>query len=402
MIRYYPLLRALNRHETEYAKQLGDEMIASDTPMDMRTYNAYLHVCVRHRTPAATHDAQRAFERIKAAGLTPDILTYTNLIKACGQVGDVTTCDTLLNEMLASGLPLTQEALSNVFPVVPPEVSFKILTALKNAGITPDVIAYNMLLKRADPESAQQVLQLMEEDKVQKDAVTYNTLMGVYGKNRSTQKCKELLQEMNEKGIAADVWAYNAMIPALDIEQPADALEWLREVRARGCQPDEVTYNSLFTNLLRKTKKSFVPLWEDMVKHEVRPSVYTYNLHVKARGQAGEVEECEPLLREMRTKDLLPDVVTYTTCFDFITDSAALRRLFQEMVARDIAPGVPSYVSLLRQCARNGDHAWAEELLEDAQKRGLASAEAVQELKKLSKEPEGPIQVPEKLQEMYK
>jgi pentatricopeptide repeat protein len=242
----------------------------------------------------------------------------------------------------------------------------------------------------------------MDEDKVQKDAVTYNTLIGVYGKTRNTVKCKELLQEMSEKGIAADVWAYNAMIPALDIEQPADALEWLREVRANGCQTDEVTYNSLFTNLLRKTKKSFVPLWEDMMKHEVRPSVYTYNLYVKARGQAGEVDACEPLLREMRAKDLHPDVVTYTTCFDFISDSATLHKLFDEMLAQGVTPGVPSYVSLLRQCARNGDHAWAEELLADAKKRGLISEDAVQELLKLSKETDGHMEVPEKLVEMYK
>jgi pentatricopeptide repeat protein len=376
-------------------------MMASNLTMDMRTYNAYLHVCVRHRTPAATHDALRAFERIKAVGLTPDLLTYSNLLKACGQVGDVATCETLLQEMIASKLPLTQEALSNVFSVVPPEVSFKVLDALKNAGIKPDVVAYNMLLKRADPEHAAQVLQMMEEGKVEKDAVTYNTLIGVYGRSRSLQKCKELLKEMTDKGITADVWAYNAMIPALDVEQPADAIEWLREMISRDCQPDEVTYNSLFTHLLRKSKKSFVPLWEDMMKHEIKPSVYTYNLYVKARGQAGEVDACEPLLREMRTKDLQPDVVTYTTCFDFISDSVTLHRLFDEMLAQGVAPGIPSYVSLLRQCARNGDQEWAATLLQDAKKRGLISESVVRELTKTAHGPDGAMLVPEKLHEMY-
>lgn len=354
--RYYPLLRALNRHDTHLAKKLGDDMLRSGAPIDVRTLNAYLHVCVREANPSATQDALNAFNRFKNSGLTPDLLSYLNLLKACGRVGDVATCYQLMEELQTSGLQITftPEAFSSVFSVVPTEVGFKILEMFKKAGVKPDVVMYNMILKRADIDTASQVREKMNEDEIEPDLVTYNTLMGVYARTRNLEKCQELLQEMDKKSIVPDVWAFNSMIPALAHDQPTTAVAWLQQMRDRGVSPDEVTYNALFANLLRRTKESFVPLWEDMNKNGVKPSVYTFNLYVKARGQAGEAWACEEILNEMRARELEPDVVTYTTCFDYITDEVVLHRLLEQMNSQGVAPGIPTYVSLLRQCARAG------------------------------------------------
>jgi len=117
---------------------------------------------------------------------------------------------------------------------------------------------------------------------------------------------------------------------------------------------------------LRDTERSF-----NQVKD---PNVIPFNLRLKKFAKARNWKAALECIKEIHSRGLRPDEISYATAIDACSKSFKSReaiKLFQEMQYLGIRPNVPIYNAVMNACAR--DHQWKQSLsfLSDMRNNGI-------------------------------
>jgi tetratricopeptide (TPR) repeat protein len=222
---------------------------------------------------AQTYDeALVTLDQMKAAGLLPDVVTYSTLIN--------------LAKDYAEGK--------------------KLLKQMRKDRVPPNVVTYNTLINLAkDYATGEKLLKQMREDGVPPNVVTYNTLINL-AKDYATGE--KLLKQMREDGVPPNVVTYNTLINLAKDYATGEKL--LKQMREDDLLPDVFTYNTLIN--LAKDYATGEKLLIQMRADGVPPDVVTYSTLINL---AKDYATGEKLLIQMRTDGVPPNVVTYTTLF---------------------------------------------------------------------------------------
>lgn len=98
------------------------------------------------------------------------------------------------------------------------------------------------------------------------------------------------------------------------------------------------------------------------------PNVYTFTNMVNACVRCGELDRAKKLVYEdMPQHNISPNAITYTAllkgiCSDEATTSGIVRSVLSEMCAKQIAPNLRTFNTILRGCVRTGDADFAVEM----------------------------------------
>jgi len=259
-----------------------------------------------NRLMASLPDYSSALEILKsiqAAGLDPDVVTYSTLIN---KAPDYDTAKAWVDTM-------------------------------QKEGIQPNVVTYSMLIDKApDYDTAKAWVDTMRKEGIQPNVVTYNTLIN---KAPDYDTAKAWVDTMREEGIQPDVVTYNTLINKAPDYDTAKA--WVDTMQEEGIQPNVVTYNTLINKAPDyDTAKAWV---DTMQKEGIQPNVVTYNTLID---KAPDYDTAKAWVDTMQKEGIQPDVVTYNTLFSKDLSRKSADDILEWYLAQKYHPDEPTQAAI--------------------------------------------------------
>ena len=300
---------------------------------DAVTYRTMIDAYARAKRP---DDAQAVLERMRTeAGLGPDRVASTALMKAHVEAGDVDAAERCLEELL--------EAADEVMERT------RVLVA-KAAAQSEDGEAPKALLgeraaayRRARP-----------------DATCWNTLIRGYARTLRWRAAADCLQRMRDAGCPPDLVSYtNVATACLRADRPKEALRRLDELERARAAAVAVTGPG------------------GRAARRLRPNVVAYTIGCLAHAKTGDLVGALLVLRKMRDAGVAPNERTCAAvlecCLKAGRPSSAMG-LVEEMRASGVREDVVTSTLLLRCHLAAGEPAQASRLLDEMEASAVDGA----------------------------
>eukprot|EP00435_Cladocopium_sp_Y103_P010400 s439_g2.t1 len=210
-------------------------------------------------------NCDQVFKSMQRFNVQPNQITYTALLRARLEAGDLAAAERLESHLNLVGYTLLIDAYARLGKCVRAEETFEALT---QRGLTPNLATYTALMKAyakaQHPDKAEEVLDRLKAEGLEPNALSYLTLINAHSKEGDLRRAEELYSEQGPSLASA-----TAMISAYGrAKDAAKAQEVFDQLRAQSIRPDAVCVRQLLQAfprgyllrvlLLHKTK--YVPL----------------------------------------------------------------------------------------------------------------------------------------------
>jgi pentatricopeptide repeat protein len=313
---------------------------------DRYSFNSAMSACIRGRLWA---DVLSIVERMKAATVEPDKITYTNLVK----------CQAELRQWRGA---------------------LDVLTEMRARGVNGDVICYNAAIsacaKCGRPAEAEQLLADMKLAKIVPDAYTYNSLISAYAQAANWKKAIVTLETMREKKMRTSVLSYSTAMYACERGlQWERALELLMRMESEGLLPGTYAYNIAASACAKcgKTDRALLVL-EEMRSKGLEMDTMSYGISMFTHGRVGAWAACLELLREMRARSVRRDWYSYHNTLVALGKAQQYQtavNIFESMKADGVKPDLSCFNTMMRMCERGGMWQEALQYLSDMTSHGV-------------------------------
>jgi pentatricopeptide repeat protein len=241
----------------------GEMKVRGLTPT-VSSYNTLMNYYKNH-TPHETTKLVRLFEEIERLGLVPDVRTYTILITAFGQKGDLRS----MNEFFLK---------------------------MKKAGIAPTLPTYVAIMDAYGAlgqfDKMQQLFVLVQQEGIPLHIKLFNSMMASYALHTRLSKIKETFELLKEHQLSPNVATFNALFKAFGAKGRVQLMmEYFEKMNQYGrLQPDEDSFTYLLEALARKP--SAIHHLEQIIMvlkstTAVKPTTAIYNAILEGYRKAG-------------------------------------------------------------------------------------------------------------------
>ncbi|XP_019184437.1 PREDICTED: pentatricopeptide repeat-containing protein At1g02060, chloroplastic isoform X2 [Ipomoea nil] len=188
------------------------------------------------------------------------------------------------------------------------------------------------------------------------EARFFNSLIKNYAVAGLFQESLKLFTSMKVIGISPSVVTFNTLFSILMKRGRTGMVYELFDemLKTFGVKPDLYTFNILIRGCcMNSMVDQGFRFFKEMEKHECEPDVITYNTIVDGLCRAGKVEIAHNVVKGMLKKgsDLSPNVVTYTTLVRGYCEKQKVEEalnVFKEMVDRGPEPNSVTYNTLIQ------------------------------------------------------
>ncbi|KAG0592861.1 hypothetical protein KC19_1G285800 [Ceratodon purpureus] len=254
---------------------------------------------------------------------------------------------------------------------------------VRRSGARPDTSLYNALItaylfSKDKGRGFEKALKLFEEmkkkTKCQPNLVTYNILLRASAQACDVARVEGLFKEMEAARIYPDNVSYNGVIGAYgkagDYVQMEKTLFVMR--MQKHIKPDNVTSNTLIESYGRG--KDFVKM-EQVLKSmsssqsRHKPDLKTYNIVMSNYARVGEVEKMEWSLERMEAANYTPNLRSYEILMTGYGDVGAftkMRACFYQLLEAGIQPQLSTLNTMISAYCQHNLFEEAEELLSNA------------------------------------
>jgi len=329
------------------------------------------------------------FKRIEEAKLEPDLGSYNAVLASCAEAGDRDAASRWLNDISAAALQPDIRSYTIAIAACAGTIgsgdalqkAFDLFSEMGQAGINPDIDAYNALLKcyaKKDKtkDAVDWMLESMRHDSVAPDGFSYAALMQCRVANGDVDGAIACLGDMTDFSVRPDRFCWNLCIDACtQVGRMRDAEKLLERLRQDGEKPDETTFASLITGFAKNgLKEEAIATIDKMEAEPLQPSAVHFAAAMHACSNARDLAGAESLLDRMETAQVAPDIVVLNELVHASVASGRLDRAM-EMFARirefGLVPSVVTMNILISSHAKSGDIEGAEKLLGVMRNEGL-------------------------------
>ncbi|KAJ3491049.1 hypothetical protein NLI96_g974 [Meripilus lineatus] len=253
------------------------------------------------------------------------------------------------------------------------------------------LIVYNTvlhgLLFHQDVDAAKQVLEDMQKRGPKPDIVSFNTFMRYYGRKSEMRAFAEVLKMVDAANLSGDEFTFSTLLTTL-LKVRKDATEIMFGLmRKQGIQPNVTMYTSIIGHQVKQpTVKDLQAALEILEKMEhdeseaVRPNEITYTtfltgiLRATWMDSAVAEEWIKDITEKMKTRNITPKRPTYHILIRASLDNPESRGIqnalyyYRDMVQSKVTPGQGTWYILLSGLIARGEWALANELLGDMAK----------------------------------
>jgi len=208
---------------------------------------------------------------------------------------------------------------------------------------------------------------------------SHHTIMNIAAGRRDTAKLKEAYNRLHKSRFPPLLTTYKIYINALvEVGYVQDVESAIRDMEAREIKPDVFLLRSIMRMYAAKRSvKGVKACYNKMLLLGLKPDRTSYNMYINTIGRQESVEEAETAFKTMnasRNASIRPDVVTYNTIIRLQARNGRLdkaKQLYQEMIARRVAPNDVTFTILLNALCKGGDVRSATAAFDEMQKRGV-------------------------------
>ncbi|XP_073148972.1 pentatricopeptide repeat-containing protein At5g48730, chloroplastic [Henckelia pumila] len=308
--------------QPEKAHTLFQAMLNEGCVMDREAFTALLSAYSRS---GLFKKAFSILEQMKNThDCSPDVFTYSILIKSCLQVHDFCKVKLLLSDMEVEGIKpntITYNTLIDAYGKSKKfaEMESLLTQMLRQQECEPDVWTMNSTL-RAFGGSGQ--IEMMEKcyEKFQSAGIepnikTFNILLDSYGKTGNYDKMGAVMEYMQIYHFSWTLVTYNIIIDAFGKAGDIKQMEFLfRLMQSERIKPNCVTLCSLVRAYgLTGNAEKIAAVLRFVENSDVTLDTVFFNCLVDAYGMMGCLAEMKDVLEMMRRRGCIPDKITYRT-----------------------------------------------------------------------------------------
>eukprot|EP01067_Filipodium_phascolosomae_P001540 Filipodium_phascolosomae@DN2007_c0_g1_i1.p1 len=218
-VMYSTLIKGFaQQKQTDKAISLYERMVANKVACNAVTFNSLIDGCAR--VGAMDKACELLEEMTKRAGLSPDLITYSTIIKGYCMQGDI-------------------------------EHSMILFDAMRRRKIEPDAILYNSLLdgsariQRVD--LCEKLLRDMKVHGILPSNFTLTILVKLFGKMKDLEKAFSVVEDLpNKHEFEINAHVYTCLMSACNANGKTNrALEVFDKMKSRGVVPDSKTFGTL-------------------------------------------------------------------------------------------------------------------------------------------------------------
>jgi pentatricopeptide repeat domain-containing protein 1 len=173
-----------------------------------------------------------------------------------------------------------------------------------------------------DLKRAMQLLDMLREDGLEPNVITYGTLMTACERCESMAGVSRVFRFMREDGIEPNEIVYGAALSACRKAGEAErAFLLLRKMMRDGLEPNVATFNTVLMaqteakNRSAKNIERAVLVYKSLASSDYTagsPNRQTYTILIRALAGNMQPRDAETMIRRMREDGLVPDVDLYT------------------------------------------------------------------------------------------
>jgi pentatricopeptide repeat protein len=294
--------------------------------IDILAINVVIGFC------AEMGDVERAENVLDMAiniGLTPDIFSITNLIKAFIRAGDLKGAHKVLDSMYEKYRVHPDTPIFNILidgcAVFRDKDRAISLLGLMNAKykLKPDLFSMNTAINACaqvgDTVGAFKLFNIMTERlNLKPDEFTFGSLINACAESSNSKASLALLKEIQRLELKSSVEIYNQAIKASSkAGDDAGSMDLFRSIQENKIDPNEITMTSLISSYARKGDfESANKLFSLMIsKLKIKPNIISFNVLINAHAQAGNIEGAFQVYELMMSSDfsIEPDIVTLSS-----------------------------------------------------------------------------------------
>lgn len=354
--------------------------------MNVYDYTRSIDACVKQRDLSG---AWKWFDRMKAEGVTPNIVTYGAMMNGCSKVRDMGRVLALWDEMIGARLTPNVRVFNIVLGACAihadvPRAMNLFERMKRHFNLEPDLFTYNTLLnvcaKARDLATAVAIVDELTDAGLKGNAVTFSILLDCYAQTTTPDNgegrlrdCLRLVEIMKRDGLSPDTWVYNNLIKVCQrAGLMKKALEIAQDMRNEQINFEISTYTSLIDGLSKAsdfTKDEIEHLsngWlDEMEERRIVPNVTTYTALLNLCIALGDLERAKTYFDGMKRDRIKPNNISYgalVKCYEKLGDPSKKPEYldscfepFKEMERKNIRPDRAVYTSLLNACANAGD-----------------------------------------------
>ena len=398
------------------------------------TYNTIIDLCV---TIGAAKNSWDYFMEMKEKGVTPDLFTYSILVKGLKETPATNKQNfdlifTSVEQYIKAHKGELDEILFN--SLIDTAVYYKdfskinsILEHMKEQDIKPSNVTYGILIKafghNGKIDSALALFDQMKKNSIEPNEVTYGCIIDSCIRASRHEEAHAFLIEMNERGMSTNIviyttflksytkqrdfeqiWTlyeriaikreiepniifYNAMLEALVQCQRTDLLMLVyqqihkEKTQNAAIKPDIITYSTLIKGLCKsKQMDTVLAIYEQLKSQGSQIDEVLYNSIMHGLISVGKFTECQYIHEEMVSNKILPSNITYSILIKLYTKTRQFTRaitLFDELVNDGITPGVVVNTCIIQACIKSKQIAKAIEIFEKLKKNYPEQADQV-------------------------
>ncbi|CAN0890403.1 Pentatricopeptide repeat-containing protein At5g50280, chloroplastic [Linum grandiflorum] len=260
------------------------------------------------------------------------------------------------------------------------EQAAMILPEMVKAGVPPDAMLYNMLMKSyLDSKQHQQAENLFAEMKslgIEPTTATYHVLMDAYSRAMQPEKVEELLKEMQDRDLKPNSKSFSSLIRAYGSRRKCEmAKDAFMRMKRLGIEPHPHTYNALIRAYSASGQyEQTYAVFEDMQFEGVIPSLDTYTALLDAIRHAGDADKLTKIWKQMRKENHAVSRGMLSIILDgFAKQGCYLeaREVVDEFGKLGFERGVSTYNALMDAYARGGRQSEFPRVLEEMLGVGL-------------------------------
>lgn len=244
---------------------------------------------------------------------------------------------------------------------------------MHDAQCVPDAVTYSTMIdvygKVGKYDEAVALYESVKKSGWKPDKVTYGTMVRLFGRAGYISAAVSIFDEMKGSGIQPGSVVYNIMISCLGrAGRMGHALKVFQEMKQAGVKPNAVTLSTVMEIYSRSGKvMEGLGIFHHM-RQDLACDIIVYNAVIKMCREAGLVPEAEQYLREMVEYGHQPNDWTYRNMISLYAKNGMAveaQRMFSQLVEAGYQPDVMSYTSLLQGYGNAKDYEKVQEILHE-------------------------------------